>query len=265
MTLSGMRGLTPPAMTKLTRYTLGEDTLPGGIKADISGVAGSSNFLYIPAEFRISMPLVIHVQNKASDNVVVVGENTRVAGHIFFHANRCNVAFGDEISQPSPVSVRFWNNDQRVVWGKGATSNGTTIFVHGNARSVLIGDYCMFADGITIRTADQHGIFDLATEELLNPSADVVVEPCAWLCQDVILLKGAHVGFGSIVGARSVVTGPVPRNALVAGQPAKVIRTAVGWTRHELPEPGIADRLQRERDQLPPFEDLYSQWTQRPG
>jgi maltose O-acetyltransferase len=38
-----------------------------------------------------------------------------------------------------------------------------------------------------------------------------------------IILKGASIGDGAVVGAGAVVTGEVPPNAIVVGNPARVV------------------------------------------
>jgi acetyltransferase-like isoleucine patch superfamily enzyme len=45
-----------------------------------------------------------------------------------------------------------------------------------------------------------------------------------WIGHDAIVLPGVSIGKGSIVGARAVVKEPVPDFAVVAGNPARIIR-----------------------------------------
>lgn len=53
--------------------------------------------------------------------------------------------------------------------------------------------------------------------------AGITVGDDAWLGYGVILLDGAQVGKGAVVGAGSVVTGHIPDGAIAVGSPAKVI------------------------------------------
>ena len=47
----------------------------------------------------------------------------------------------------------------------------------------------------------------------------------AWIGMNVIILKGVTIGEGAIVGAGSVVTKDVPAWTVVAGNPARVVKS----------------------------------------
>lgn len=64
-----------------------------------------------------------------------------------------------------------------------------------------------------------------------------------WLGQDALLLKGACVSSGSIIGARSVLSNKaVPSNCSFAGSPAKLIKKDVYFT-HECVHAYSAEKL----------------------
>ena len=52
----------------------------------------------------------------------------------------------------------------------------------------------------------------------------VVIEDNVWIGEMVCILPNVRIGKGSIIGANAVVTKDVPANALVGGNPARVIK-----------------------------------------
>lgn len=46
-----------------------------------------------------------------------------------------------------------------------------------------------------------------------------------WLCGQSVLLKGCQIGNKSVVGFRAVVTKSFPENVVIAGNPAKVVKS----------------------------------------
>jgi acetyltransferase-like isoleucine patch superfamily enzyme len=59
----------------------------------------------------------------------------------------------------------------------------------------------------------------------LKPSArPVIVEDDVWIGTRAVILPGVRIGYGSVIGAGSVVTKDVPPMTVVAGIPAKPIK-----------------------------------------
>jgi len=109
--------------------------------------------------------------------------------------------------------------------------------------AITFGADCMLSTDIHMDASDMHPIYDRATGERLNPPRDIEVGDHVWLGARVLLLKGAKIGSGTIVGAGSMVAGTLPENVLAAGSPAKVVRENVAWTREfeGPPEPQRAE------------------------
>ena len=54
---------------------------------------------------------------------------------------------------------------------------------------------------------------------------EIIVEDGASVGTSVTILAGVRIGKNAIIGAGSVVTKDVPDNTIVAGNPAKILRT----------------------------------------
>ncbi len=55
-------------------------------------------------------------------------------------------------------------------------------------------------------------------------SGKITIKNKAWIGFNCIILKGVILGFGSTVGAGSVLTQDVPDYAIVAGNPIRIIK-----------------------------------------
>ncbi|MDG0842090.1 sugar O-acetyltransferase [Staphylococcus equorum] len=103
-------------------------------------------------------------------------------------------------------------------------------------KSVFINCNVMFTDlgGITLEDHVQIGPRAnlLSVNHPIDPEQrrGVIVKPItikknAWIGAAATILPGVTVGENAIVGANAVVTKDVPKNAVVTGSPAKVVKT----------------------------------------
>lgn len=106
-------------------------------------------------------------------------------------------------------------------------------YVHiAAAKRVIIGNNVLIASKVFISDHD-HGNYsgdeDHDTPEQPPVSRrlqcnEVVIEDNVWLGEMVSVLPGSYIGFGSVVGAGSVVKGRIPPRSIAVGVPAKVIK-----------------------------------------
>jgi len=54
--------------------------------------------------------------------------------------------------------------------------------------------------------------------------APVTIDDQVWIGFGACILKGVHIGRGAVIAAQSVVTRDVPPGAIVAGNPARIVR-----------------------------------------
>lgn len=113
----------------------------------------------------------------------------------------------------------------------------------GAPERLVIGRFCQIAHGVRFITASANhamggistypfGVFDPATLEVYRDGVgalpDTEVGHDVWIGHGALILPGARLGSGAIIGAGAVVAGVVPPYAVVAGNPARVIRMRFG-------------------------------------
>ncbi|WP_078571244.1 CatB-related O-acetyltransferase [Thioclava sp. F36-7] len=110
----------------------------------------------------------------------------------------------------------------------------------GCPERLVIGPFAQIAHGVRFITASANHpmggittypfrIFDMETAgKYLEENAaigDTVIGPDVWLGFNTMVMPGVHIGAGAIVAAGSVVAQDVPPFAIVAGNPARVVRS----------------------------------------
>ncbi|PRB46390.1 transferase [Arthrobacter sp. MYb216] len=103
---------------------------------------------------------------------------------------------------------------------------GSRVFINRDAyvRSrVRIGDGVSIGPFVKI-ISDSHHMGDPSHRAGTGKTEDIVIEDGVWIGASVVVLGGVTIGAGSVVAAGSVVVDSVPKNTVVAGIPARVIR-----------------------------------------
>jgi acetyltransferase-like isoleucine patch superfamily enzyme len=113
--------------------------------------------------------------------------------------------------------------------GDCCTLAGPIIATNGR---VVIGDYALISREVVF--ADSFAAVPPASRRPAGRPADIVLGECVWVGTQAVLLPGARLGDGAIVGAAAVVDFEVPPYAVVAGNPARL----VGWARPSPEPPG---------------------------
>ncbi len=88
-------------------------------------------------------------------------------------------------------------------------------------NGIEIGDNTIFASGVKIISANH----DLDNLEIAVKCKPIVIGKNVWLGTNTVVLPGVEIGDNVIVAAGSVVTKNIAKNTIVAGIPAKVIKT----------------------------------------
>lgn len=111
---------------------------------------------------------------------------------------------------------------------------GTRIYLQDDNSSVTIGKNCMFSWGIDVWCTDVHTILDMDGNPI-NYGKSIEIQDHVWVGKDCKIGKNTKISNDSVVGWNSVVTKKFEEtNAVIAGNPAKVVKTGINWDARDL-------------------------------
>lgn len=93
-----------------------------------------------------------------------------------------------------------------------------------DVSTIEIGDNCMFAPNVQLYTAT-HPLHPVKRNSGLEYAKPIKIGNNVWLGGGVIVTPGVILGDNVVVGAGSVVTKSFPDNVVIAGNPARIIKT----------------------------------------
>ena len=196
---------TPVRMLKIAFYSCTNQINYPLFRPPLCYLNGKNNSVRL-GKLRFSSRIEIYINGK---NCLI-----EIAPDCFIDGNLKLWCEGDESKILIGKNVRFFGDAQI------AALEGTTVEL---SEDILLGP------NVDIRSGDSHEIFDRA-ERRINPSVSILIGKHCWIAKDVTILKGVTIPCGCIIGAKSLVTkSPDEANSLIAGTPAKSIRTSISW------------------------------------
>jgi maltose O-acetyltransferase len=153
---------------------------------------------------KATVPLSVRLRGRAGvsgSGQVVLGEGVSLVGSIV------------------PVELETYTSGRIEIGDRTFVNYGSSIAAR---QLVKIGSHCLLGHYTFVMDNDQH---DVVAHTKLPQSAPVVIEDHVWIGSKVLILPGVRIGTHAVVGAGSVVTKDVPPRCVVAGNPARVIRT----------------------------------------
>jgi acetyltransferase-like isoleucine patch superfamily enzyme len=136
--------------------------------------------------------------------------------------NQGTMTFGDRVRLDSSVATL-----ELVALRGGLLEIGDNVFINYGcslvaSTHVRIGNDSLIGTHVMVMDTDFHRVEDKAYDTSGKP---VILEERVWLGNRSMVLKGVTIGHDSVVAAGSVVIGDVPPRSIVAGVPARVVRT----------------------------------------
>ena len=127
----------------------------------------------------------------------------------------------------APFDIRPFGSLRRMSIGRDTFINaGFRVGCPINAR-VVIGENCAIGPQVSIETVNHNLIWN-AEHGWGGGGDSVYIGNRVWVGARTVILPGVTIGDGAVIAAGAIVTKNVPPNVLVAGVPAKVIKSLGG-------------------------------------
>ena len=187
--------------------------------SEIAGNAGNTGTL--------KLSILQHGRASQISNTNISIESSAGKIAIYLGYNDAQVDMG--LNSSGAFNMRLWRKST-VYIGSNTTSGGTRIIC--DMSTVEIGADCMLSDSVLIQSADQHGIVNLKTGELVNNHhRTVTIGEHVWLGRGVTVMADSNIGNGCIIGTAAIVTADIPQFSIAVGVPAKAVKSEMTWSR----------------------------------
>lgn len=156
----------------------------------------------------------------SADKRLFIGKDCIIGGQFIFESSTGKIAIGNH----SYIGASTFISRSSIVVGNNVTiAWGCTIYDH-DSHSLDYRERRKDIDDELSDLRDKQNMVAHKNWGVVN-SRSIKICDDAWIGMNCIILKGVTVGEGAVVGAGSVVTKDVPAWTVVAGNPAKVVKT----------------------------------------
>lgn len=171
-----------------------------------------------------------------SDCNIEIGNNVSVSGSSWNFYDNAICAVGDNCCFRYGGFINV-SPFAKIIIGNGFTAEHEFIMIALPYTEIRFGEDCMVSRRVSVQSNDGHDIFDVKTGQNINATVElskskkVIIGNHVWIGQDATVLYNTEIGDGSIVGAKSLVKNKFPNNCVIGGNPAKVLKTDIAWSR----------------------------------
>lgn len=188
----------PKQESKFKQYLSVDDTtvLLGGQKLRFDTVAENRKYVIIGQKGLIRAEFIFETPK----GVVHIGNNVHIGGAMLICRTSINI--GNDVTMAWGITI-YDHDSHNTNWEK-----------RKNDNEQCYKDYHEYKG---------NNVVNKNWDDVI--SKPITIEDKVWIGFDVTILKGVTIGEGAVIGAKSVVTKDVPAWTVVAGNPARVVKT----------------------------------------
>lgn len=144
--------------------------------------------------------------NIGKNNILVIGEMTTLDGlDVYINGNNNIIKIGDRcLLKGCKIWIEDDNNTLEINNHTYVYNDTELAVIEGTA--IVIGEDCLIAPEVRIRTGDSHTIFEISKNERINKSEKVTIGSHVWIGNRAVVLKGSNIEEHSVVGSSALVT-----------------------------------------------------------
>jgi acetyltransferase-like isoleucine patch superfamily enzyme len=185
--------------------------------------------LYIPAValnrrlFNFILPNFFHSERiktvdtpTCQQKVLVTGKGRVVIGK--------NCAFGFKLggfNRKGCIELQARYPDAVIEIGDNVSTNNNLFICCANR--IKIGPETLIGQNVTLMDFEAHGTHPDKRREM-GDIGEIIIGNNVWIGNNVMILRGTHIGENSIVAGGAVVKGIFPGNVIIGGVPAAIIK-----------------------------------------
>lgn len=166
------------------------------------------------------------------------------------HGNNNTIEIGENVVTPECNTIAIGTSEfpcdkANFSVGKSTQFNGANFRLMEDGSKIEIGKNCLFSWDVEVYATDSHSILNEAGE-VTNLGRQITIGDHVWVGMSVKIGKNVTIGSNCIIGWGSIVTKEFSQeNCIIAGNPARVVKTNVNWNHcssnhaSKLPSPNV--------------------------
>lgn len=98
--------------------------------------------------------------------------------------------------------------------------------IRATGGTIKIGSHCNISQHCSLIATNHKTAKDIniSDQQWDQKKKGIEIGNDVWTGANSVILPGVHIGDGAVIGAGSIVTKDIPKNAIAVGNPAKVIK-----------------------------------------
>lgn len=147
--------------------------------------------------------------------------NFKMVGKVNVLSSNLHLDIGNNVTLYDGVT--FWG-DGPITIGDSTSIGFRSTICSLSEGGVTIGKNVLIAADCYIIDADHQVKKDVLIRSQEQITAPITIGDDVWIAQNVTVLKGTTIQDGAVIGAKALVKGEIPKNAICVGIPSKIIK-----------------------------------------